>query len=820
MSFEGKFTPLQLNALGSLSKNTGFYRNRTMLASFGEWKPEGYTQGTITSTTVLSDLTTALSILKTRIGSGISATTFRGLLTLGNGVCPALGNSRPSTFKPSYAGYGSWDGGVMKRASYPPKGDYDVTTAKWMDGSKSYSYIAQNTIDGDNPIGKYGWLTGWGENQSSNQWQKYNYAVENTTEYDEYFGNGFLATIPRQAYYEMWEGSFSQYNNIVNSFTQAASYRDTKNNIIGSYVNSKTFMSGTYSNINDITTSNISGISLAFKDFGNDLISTGRAIDLRNIDKFGLPSVLLKTLQDNKVLTDSVKIRLLEQELSVGEINDILNNTVTPTSSQEKKIYDAMVNVTGDDLSSTERGILYGLNCSTAGITTLADLLDVKKLFPVSHNTITIPRYNIDPSVSASAKIYDFIYINGGVNTRIDNWGTYLDGILPSDNALACGAFSMTLQQVNSISSMLIEKLAQVITNMELTNLNLPLLNSTIGMSVDGTLVKMILDNTAMGSGNSGSYRMCDLMGAASGYPYNNIGAFITGMLNRINTTTLKTRYTELKNIASTIDDATLVAKITAINNEIKNIYDANKNLCTQLNYFWDQLGTQMFIEQRAIPMCFPDPSDLVNRFSNEDIVNFVKQLEHHMLDNGDGQSAPVLKGISDINTQGGQTIIAVGREARNASRLGIIGGSLTNNIKSYIDTCGASASATVVSGAITQVKVTNSSSGYSSANLPKILVYPVTVAIQAVLTPTISLDGSITSIQVKVPGRGYFKESVEIVIDPPPQCLPANEPQQTYADSPYKQIIEPALTATASSSPDVATAIADVTTCNCDCWT
>ena len=832
MSFEGKFTPLQLNTLGALSQDRGFAINWNARRRQGTWFPGSpsntYNQGTVTSTTVLNKLTQALPKLHAAYRAGtIQASTYRRLLRIGQGVCPALGNSRPDTFKASYAGYGSWVGTSMKRASYPPKGNYNETQAKWLDGTTDYSKISQDTG------GKYGWITGW-PSTSTNEWQKYDYAVENTLEYDEYFSNGFIATIARQAYYELYYTTFNQYSNIVNSFSQNKNYRDTKNTVISSYINSKTFMSGTYSNINDITTSNISGITQSFKVWGNDLLATGRAIDLKNISKFGLPSVLLKTLQRNNALTQAVKLSLLYQDLSLTEIDEILKEGSTPTTAQEQKIYTALTLISGDDLSSSERGVLYAINCTTTGISTLADLLDPKKLFPNSYNSLTLPRYNIDRSVSNSAKIYDFIYVNGGVNTRIENWGFYLDGILSNDLALACGAFAMTLQQVKFVSGMEVEKFSQVIANLELTNLNLPQINTTNGMSVDPGLTTTMLSNTALGSGNSGTFRQCDFYGAASGYPYAYEATDLLGAIAEfiikltIGNTALDSAYTTILNIANspTGQDTALNNAITAANTAITNIFNGNIARGQQLNYLWDKIGNQLFIEQRAIPLAIQNPQDLVSLYTNDDILNFVRQLETYSLDNGDGMSAIVLERISDItNTnaaiaKAGQNLVATMREARNASRMTLTNGELQNNISGYIDVCSASAVATVVGTKITSVRVTSSSTGYLASAPPKITVYPVNVAQQAILNPVLALDGSISAITLTTGGLGYDPDTVEIVIEPPPQCQPANDPQKSYADTPHSQLVTPELTTPASASPDVATAIEDVTQCNCDCWT
>ena len=834
MSFEGKFTPLQLNALGGLSQSRGFHINREAEQFQGTWTPTGYTLGTITSTTVLASLTIAIPQIYSRVDVDVTPATYRDLLRIGSAICPALGNSRPASFKPSYAGWGSWANPLATdplRGSYPPKGNYNTVTSKWTDGITTYSYVEQ-------AYGNYAWISGWGT-AALNSWQKtsdtYQAVYEplstdpkDTGGYDEYFKYGFIATIARQAYYELWTDTFSQYNNIVNSFSQCNTYKSNKNKIISSYVNAKTYLSGLYSNINDLTTSNISGVTQSFKLWGNDLVATGRAIDLSNIDKFGLPSVLLKTLQRNNVLTGAVKLALVYQNLTVEELQAILNTNATPTPTQEKKIYDALTLVTGDDLSSKERGVLYGLNVNTdiIKLDTLADLLNPQKLFPNSYASLTIPQYNLDPSISTSSKIYDFIYVNGGVNSRIQDWGTYLVGILSPDLARSCGALSMTLRQIKFISSMDIQRFSQVVANLELTNLDLPLINTGNGLAVDPQLARTMLDNTAFGSGNSGTIRQCDFYGAASGYPYqaNSWYEDATTLINQVSTTALSDIYAYILANSATITDGDLATKIAQANAEIALIYSNNRVKCDQLNYIWNNIGNQLFIEQRIMPLAIQSTSNLIDAFTNEDIEYFVRQLEQYAVDNGDGDNAVVLERICDYTSSNdaeaatAQAVIASMREARNGSRMTLTGGQLQNNVGDSIDICSAGARATVVNGVISSVSVLNGSSGYSVATPPKITVYPV--GFGATLSAVIAQDGSISNITVESGGSGYSSDTVEIEIEAPPQCQPINKPQQTYADTPFSQLVPPELTTDTTASPDVATAIEDVTLCNCDCWT
>ena len=113
-------------------------------------------------------------------------------------------------------------------------------------------------------------------------------------------------------------------------------------------------------------------------------------------------------------------------------------------------------------------------------------------------------------------------------------FGSYLDGILPPAIATSAGAFSVSMQQITNISSIPIEKFAQIVTNIE-TIAGLTV-NGT-NVPVDNTLVSGSLPLIALGSGPYGTYTMSDFFGCMTGLPY--IGIDINGLMNSIETPAL-----------------------------------------------------------------------------------------------------------------------------------------------------------------------------------------------------------------------------------------------------------------------------------------
>jgi hypothetical protein len=855
MSLDGNFTSLQLNALSEISVDRGFTINPVTSALQGVWTPSSYTQGSITTNTALQFLTDAIPNIYNMANIGqINVSTWRLLLTLGSTVCPALGNTIPSTFKPSYPGYGSWQGSTLASDNYPPK-NYP--------NSGQYSYIY-------NTYGNYAYVTGW---PGRNSWQKdtdtYTAAYLPTdditlTDYDEYFSSGFISLLARQAYYELWNGNFDQYNDIVNSFSQTDSYRQQQNDQISSLSDSKKFMSGNFSNINDLTTNDLAGVTQAFRIWGNDLINTGKVIDLSNIHRFGTPSVLLLTLQKYGAITPAVSLALQYAGLNTQELNNIFNPAYVPKPVEERKIYDAFKLISGPDLYSASTGVTLQLNCKIPTLSTLADLLDPRQLFPNSYASLTVPQYRTDTPTS---KTYYFIYANGGVNQQVNSLGGQLSNdlaaIIPADIATACGAFSITMQQVKNIMQIDVERLALSVVDLELTNKGLGSVNNETGTAVNIPVINSLLSGVALGSGNTNTFRQCDFLGAASGYPYDQWLSGIQDTMNRLPTSLLQQKYKTLYTLSLTpvapipdpppdplpgpfdsVLDAAIVSLIGQIQSEISNIYSSNTDLCNQLSYYWNQIGNQLFIEQRAIPLAIPRTTDITDSVQQSNFQTFIKDLETYAKDNGPGESAQTLERISDTANLGGQSIIAAMREARNAERLNWAGIPPDSGIPGEVDLCAASAVASLnTDGSIDIITMTNKSLGYDIGNPPSVDIYPYGYGGQ--LIPVIEEDGSISNLFVENPGIGY--PYIEVSIESPPNCqipdrtgnkqapqnltgnpnndlsnvvtFPGPGPFTTFSENPYLPGPIPPLPPPDTASPTVDEAIADVTICNCDCW-
>jgi len=355
-------------------------------------------------------------------------------------------------------------------------------------------------------------------------------------------------------------------------------------------------------------------------------------------------------------------------------------------------------------------------------------------------------------------------------------FGAYLDGILPPDIAKAAGAFSVSMQQIKNISSVPIEKFAQVVNSLETTKgLNV---NGT-SVPTDTSLASQGLALIALGNGPFGTYTMSNFLGCMSGLPY--LGINIRQLIQQLETPTLYDIYKNLYlsvtwELATatiqytydgigtytttgvtitdsgggygragasapvvTVNGATVTATIgtnylditnygrvtvlnftpgtsgsvptisidyppgtgsfsnsivqgyiDAANAEIVVIKNAQPARTQQLITNWENTGRLLTVEQRAIvtgmalqvPLADPaidrEPTLAgypTTQYSFVDsIPRYAKFTQPHMY-------SQTLEAISDLNTVGGRSLVAMLREARNQARLQEAGIPLDNNI-------------------------------------------------------------------------------------------------------------------------------------------
>ena len=399
MSDTGKQSPLGVNALSSLLQNIGFNINPIMIDYVGSSNSvTQYTPGSIITITSLLPLTYAIQDAYSRgyVNAVITAGSFVSTRTY-------IINSVGTTTNWNAIGYSGTPvvGGIFTATGV---GSGNGTAVE--DTYNNLISIGLTSIPGmgNSPPTTFNW-TGY-PNWASN----YNY-TNSVTQW------GYTRLFALQAYNEFnYNGGYAlgQYKDFLSGFMSNYSFIEYSNDAILSVNNSQTFLDGTYSNMDDLITGDITGVSIATTIFGQDLITSGKAISLQSIATFGLPSNLLMTLQKNNAITKSVSLALIASGITVSELSTIISLAEPISKEQERKIYGAFGIILGQDL----KDVLVSLNCKTAGLESLADLLNPIKLFPNSYQTLTVPVYNTVGG-PANSKIYYPIYVNDGLNSQL-----------------------------------------------------------------------------------------------------------------------------------------------------------------------------------------------------------------------------------------------------------------------------------------------------------------------------------------------------------------------------------------------------------------
>lgn len=222
--------------------------------------------------------------------------------------------------------------------------------------------------------------------------------------YSNIYGTTMTNAITAQAGNIMGNGDLGKFDQVLGA---AQGLVASSNELINSVAaaNSRSTAVG-FTNTDNAITGGVSSVTEAFAAFAVDLDRLGRAIDLGNLNNLGSPQALLKQVLSSASLPAGVNTALLNAGLTANAITNV--STVDLTDAEEKKAYEAMTQVTGQDLLE----VLSLLRVQTGGIETMADLLNPVKTFPNSFNTFSAPTTNG----------YRGIYLNetGAVNTNLE----------------------------------------------------------------------------------------------------------------------------------------------------------------------------------------------------------------------------------------------------------------------------------------------------------------------------------------------------------------------------------------------------------------
>jgi hypothetical protein len=179
--------------------------------------------------------------------------------------------------------------------------------------------------------------------------------------------------------------SVTDLSKFCQAFSSATGYVALTNQVINTNQNSATYLGPTYTGMDSLTTGDVSNMSQALPTFGADLKKLGTLINLQNLGNLGSPGALLLQLYNSGGVLPEVNSVLVAAGIPQAELNKINQPDYEMADNLQKLAYQAMQKITGDTLLQ----VLAIFDVTTAGITTMADLLNPVKLFPNSFYTLT-----------------------------------------------------------------------------------------------------------------------------------------------------------------------------------------------------------------------------------------------------------------------------------------------------------------------------------------------------------------------------------------------------------------------------------------------
>lgn len=461
----------------------------------------------------------------------------------------------------------------------------------------------------------------------------------------------------------MATGYIAQINEVINATKNSASHNAV-------FKGNDAAMSG-----------NLTLVSTDLQKFATDLGNTGELFDNPS-DPYSNPvRVARKILKANGRLF--LVPALLNNGLTQVEV-DILDSDNEVSNIIAKKIYDAFTKVTAETLTS----ILDLMSIKTTGLMTLADLFDLRKMFPSSYNTLLAKVKNGNVLLFSKTPI------------RKDNLLYVPDVIIPEDLTIQLTAFATSLQQVIGINNLTMASVTKTAQAIQTSAGQSAVTNATKAVSSD--TASSLTGIFATGSGDTNTLVLADVLGVSIGYSHydlfaplvselNALEPKLTSIVNACNAAELPATTCAAAKAAYDADNtnttklaaynaakATLQPYITAIESEVTAVYNANKAAADKCQTYWTKLNNRINNEESHQVKAFIVLDNLQNNPTN--VLTFSQGLHKVGEDTIPGNQRMVLEHITDT-TAAGQTVIACMKEGQNIKQMQQNGLTTTNFI-------------------------------------------------------------------------------------------------------------------------------------------
>jgi hypothetical protein len=282
-----------------------------------------------------------------------------------------------------------------------------------------------------------------------------------------------------------------------------------------------------------------------------------------------------------------------------------------------------------------------------------------------------------------------------------------LSKIIPADQALACKAMSVSLQQIKNIDTLSSPQLAAAFVN-TVTTKDLDQINA-LSTAVPPDVAAFYTDYYATGTGTGNTLVLTDLLGAAVGVTYidqlTNVVTTLNSLSNVGALSNLTTIYTRMENTVNGVygnavsgpvtipagygagtyanaDQAISNALISNAVTEIDNIVTAYPTQTTSLNNEFNTMAQKVITESNNLTLASINIFELTTN-DRGPVMSFVESLPQYGVNKEQNGPTWFLEQVADITTLGGQAIVACLREGQNLAVLNNVGIGVDTSIPS-----------------------------------------------------------------------------------------------------------------------------------------
>lgn len=609
------------------------------------------------ATTLITNFLAAVAFYKSQ--SFATDSTLDSLLSIGDSVCPALGNSVPVTPVGTYAALTNLYLDLNPDDSLDPNGLANFVQ------SLGEAYLGQN----NNAIFAQGFNAVAGFIDSTNQF------VLSAVQANQYLGPTFTSLD------NLYTSNVSEFTSDIAGFAQ-----DLK----------------------------ASGSLLQFDQLDHLGEPATLLQSLAAASKGGILPQVYEALLTAGLSPSEISDLVSNNRQSLFNQTGL---TATEFDQLQKRAYPALASITQD------RGLadaLQILDVTTPNIESLADLLNPVKIFPTSFQSLHTPTNNgptaiyqangaLSPGLEQA--ITEFSVAPVGCEE--------LGKIIPPETAVANQAVSAGLSQINNVVNSSPQQLWEslrgyssrdwnpvlaylandlvlynnqnyraqqdVEPGIDITNTQYWAVDPVDGVTTPTTgldllqaqtaplasaVVSQIAADVATGTGADGTVTFCDILGIAT--DHNDLASrFVTATttINALQTAgVLAALNTALTNIVTRGTDAAVIGDIAAANAAIVTIQGTNPADVTVLNTAWTYVAASVnseLIYQNSIPVNYFDAAA-----GQGDIFTFAQNITVYGQNSVSCGARDFLQQIADTTTLGGQSMVAALTTAHNQQRL------------------------------------------------------------------------------------------------------------------------------------------------------